>query len=295
MTSDACWSVQASEELAQAAQLACVLEVSAHKPGNVTAYHRFSDTGIEDFLLSALAIGPAFREVAGATVGETVLAAIQATRRVVRPNTNLGIVLLLVPPAKAATLPKPTALRDRLRAVLRDLTVEDARAVYAAIRLASPGGLGSVEANDVRSDPDITLLQAMRTAAGWDSVAREYATDFAVTFGLSTPTLAAALDRTPEVLDAIVQTFLTILAEVPDSLIARKAGLPAALDVAERARKVLDAGGVHTPAGRAAIRTLDARLRDPANRLNPGTTADLTTAAIFLHLLERGGRGPGGG
>lgn len=279
---------QAIERLAQAVQLACLLEVSAPKPGNVTPARRFADTGFEDFVLSALAIGPAFRRIANASVGETVLAAVAATRQAVGLNTNLGIVLLLAPLAKAATLAGPADLRTRVRHVLQGLTVEDARAVYAAIRLAAPAGLGTVESNDVGGDPDVTLLEAMRIAADWDSIAREYATDFAITFELGAPALAAARAATTDLLDAIVQTFLEILAAVPDSLIARKNGLAIAVDVAARACAVVDAGGVLTPAGRAAIQRLDADLRDPAHRLNPGTTADLTAAAIFVHLLERG-------
>jgi len=33
---------------------------------------------------------------------------------------------------------------------------------------------------------------------------------------------------------------------------------------------------------------LDASLRDPGNSLNPGTTADLTAACLFVELLEQG-------
>jgi triphosphoribosyl-dephospho-CoA synthetase len=35
---------------------------------------------------------------------------------------------------------------------------------------------------------------------------------------------------------------------------------------------------------------MDRRLRDPRNMANPGTTADLTAAAIFVVLLEGGWR-----
>ena len=46
-------------ELSAAAQLACLLEVSAPKPGNVSPGLHFHDTRYEDFLASAVAIGPA--------------------------------------------------------------------------------------------------------------------------------------------------------------------------------------------------------------------------------------------
>jgi triphosphoribosyl-dephospho-CoA synthetase len=35
---------------------------------------------------------------------------------------------------------------------------------------------------------------------------------------------------------------------------------------------------------------MDRSMRDARNSLNPGTTADLTTAAIFVELLARGYR-----
>jgi triphosphoribosyl-dephospho-CoA synthase len=49
---------------------------------------------------------------------------------------------------------------------------------------------------------------------------------------------------------------------------------------------VLSAGGVRTEAGRRALRSFDASLREPGNALNPGTTADLVTATVFVAVLE---------
>src|SRR3954462_6888980 len=126
-------------EVAGAAQLACVLEASADKPGNITPRHDFSDTSYEDMLRSAIAIGPELGRAGERGVGETVLAAVRATRRVAGANTNLGIALLLAPLARAALL--GGELRERLESVLAALTLDDARAAYAAIRLAGAGGL----------------------------------------------------------------------------------------------------------------------------------------------------------
>ena len=66
-------------------------------------------------------------------------------------NTNLGIALLLAPLARAALGGGP--LRERLGDVLRALTVDDARAAYAAIRLAGAGGLDEPVEHDVRDEP----------------------------------------------------------------------------------------------------------------------------------------------
>ena len=175
--------------VADAAQLACVLEVSAEKPGNITPSHDFDDTSYEDMLRSAIAAGPEL--VAERGVGETILAVVEATRRVAPANTNLGIALLLAPLAKAALAGGP--LRARLGETLRALDVADARAAYAAIRLAGAGGLDERVEHDVRSEPAIGLREAMAAAAERDSIASEYVTDFALTFETGLPALAKAL------------------------------------------------------------------------------------------------------
>src|SRR6185437_5400162 len=101
-----------------------------------------------------------------------------------RANTNLGIILLLAPLARAALDPRPGTLRERVARVLRRTTVRDAADVYAAIRLARPGGLGRTDAQDVARAPTRALRAVMALAADRDGVAREYATDYAATFAL---------------------------------------------------------------------------------------------------------------
>ena len=277
-------------QVAAAAQLACLLEVSAPKPGNVSPFAGFRDASYEDFLASAAAIGPALTAAGERPLGATIQAAVEATARWAPSNTNLGLVLLLAPLARAALTPGGASLRDRLAATLAATTVADARDTYAAIRLGAPGGLGRAPDQDVAGTPTATLRDVMAMAVERDAIAREYASDFRTTFELGAPALRAALaDRLPW-RDAVVETYLTLLAAAPDTHIARKLGLPAAVTVQQRGRSVLDAGGVRTAAGREAIAALDGELRDEANTLNPGATADLTGAAIYLVLLEGGWR-----
>lgn len=281
------------DDIALAAQLACVLEVSAPKPGNVHRFRDFHDARFEDFLISALAIGPAMRAARRVPVGQTIWRAVQDTRRWVSTNTNLGIVLLLAPLAKALPfasegLEGVNDWRTRLRQVLAALTVEDARLAYRAIRLAAPGGMGRVGRGDVAEEPTLTLRAAMELARDRDAVAREYVTDFAITFELTCPALCQQLADDLPLLDAIVQTYLTVLAEVPDTLIARKLGRPAAEDVSRRARDVLAVGGLRSSAGRQAVAELDQYLADEGHRLNPGTTADLVTAGLFVWMVQEG-------
>jgi triphosphoribosyl-dephospho-CoA synthase len=262
-----------------------VLEVSAEKPGNITPSHDFQDTSYEDMVRSAIAVGPELGRAGERGVGATVLAAVEASRRAVESNTNLGIALLLAPLAKAALGGGP--LRERLGATLRALDVADARAAYAAINLAGAGGLRERVEHDVRSEPAIGLRDAMVSAAERDSIASEYVSDFALTFDTGVPALAAALDAGLAPRDAIVELHLRLLVQAPDTLIARKRGADAATRVSAGARDVLAAGGVRTAEGRRALETFDASLREAGNALNPGTTADLVTATIFVALIER--------
>jgi triphosphoribosyl-dephospho-CoA synthase len=300
---------EAAAAIASAAQLACLLEASAPKPGNVSPGRHFADTRYEDFLASAAAIGGPLAGVATRPLGATIRLAIEATARFTRANTNLGIVLLLTPIARAAAddaapeageaanraqigLPTRLSSMQTLRAsvgrVLDGTTVADARDVYAAIRLASPGGLGRAETQDVAGEPTVSLRDVMRLAADRDGIAREYATGFEMTFGSGAPALARARQDGLSWNDAVVETFLILLAAAPDTHVLRRGGPMLAADVSRRAAAALTAGGVRSGEGRRAIEAMDAALRDERNTANPGTAADLTAAAIFVFLLGGG-------
>ncbi len=274
-------------EVAAAGQLACLLEVSAPKPGNVSPGLHFHDTRYEDFLASAVAIGPALSGAMRCPLGTTIRSAVEDTRRWTRSNTNLGIVLLLAPLARAA-LRAGGPLRERLAQTLLETTVGDAAEVYAAIRHVRPGGLGESAAEDVSEPPTVTLREAMALAADRDAIAREYVTDFALTFDVGVPAVRAARRDGLAWTDAAVDAYLRLLDVTADTHIARKLGQTEAESVSRRAREVLDAGGIRSVAGREALAALDAELRDSRNRRNPGATADLTCAALFVVILEGG-------
>lgn len=284
--------------VAAAAQIACLLEASAPKPGNVSPVTDFRDATYEDFLASAVAIGPALAAAGDRPLGATIRSAVEATARWAPSNTNLGLVLLLAPLARAALRPGRDSLRGRLAATLAETTVADSADAYAAIRLAAPGGLGRADDQDVASVPTASLRDVMRLAAGRDAIAREYATDFETTFERGAPGLRRARTGGLSWRDAVVEVYLTLLAAAPDTHVARKLGAEAATAVQRQARATLDAGGVRTALGRDAVAALDRALRDDANTLNPGATADLTGAAICVVLLEDGwpeaGRGAHG-
>jgi triphosphoribosyl-dephospho-CoA synthase len=256
-----------------AAQVACLLEASAPKPGNVSPGRHFEDARYEDFLASAAAIGPAL--ASDLPLGATIHAAVRATAQWTRSNTNLGLVLLLTPLARAAREPAP--LRDAVHEVLAATTVQDAREVYAAIRLARPGGMGQVTEEDVEREPSVTLVDAMRLAAARDSIAGEYADDYPVTFGVGLRAVQAARSEGLEWEATTVRTFLALLAAIPDTHISRQRGHAVAVAVSARAHEVVSAGP-------DALAAFDRELR--SDGLNPGATADLTTAALFVALLS---------
>jgi triphosphoribosyl-dephospho-CoA synthase len=264
------------------AQIACVWEVTARKPGNVHRGCDFADGHYLDFLLSASAIAGPMDRAASIGVGTAILEAVEATRRVVTTNTNLGMILLLAPLAAVSGADHASGVAR----VLAETTVEDARHVFRAIRLARPGGLGSVAEQDVGSEPTVTLVEAMRLAADRDLVARQYANDYTEVFRIALPALREALELGQPLETAIITTHLTLLAGHPDSLIARKRGPGEAAEASRRAAEVLAAGWPDSPGARTAIDGLDQWLRAVGNSRNPGTTADLVTAALFAGLRD---------
>ena len=189
-------STLSRDSLEHHVQLACLLEVSAAKPGNITPGHDFSDTTYADMVRSALALGSAFarRRAGGAGVGELIADGVRATARVTDANTNLGIVLLFAPLVRAAaTRQADETLRSATERVLAQLDVDDAAAAFAAIVQARPGGLGEAPEHDVRAPASVSLREAMAAAAHRDSIASEYATGYAIVFDEGLPLLVDAL------------------------------------------------------------------------------------------------------
>jgi triphosphoribosyl-dephospho-CoA synthase len=258
------------------AQIACIWEATARKPGNVHRYRDFADSTYLDFLLSAAAIAPVMSTACQRRVGAIILDAVRATRRVGGTNTNLGIVLLLAP---LAAVPPDQEMRSGVERVLAELDVEDARLVYEAIRLAAPGGLGRAAEQDVAEEPTQTLRQVMALAADRDLIARQYANGFAEVFDDGAPAVLTGLQRSGSLEGAILFAHLHLMADHPDTLIARKRGWAEAEEAAGRARAVLDSG-------LAELNAFDVWLRGEGHARNPGATADLLAACLFVLLRE---------
>lgn len=253
------------------AQLACILDVAVHKPGNVSIASGRHDMNYVDMLFSAAAIAPVIDQAPLQSLGKTIFDSIEATRRVTRVNTNLGIVLLLAP---LATVPAHLDLRGGLMRTLMRLTVDDAVMAYEAIRLASPGGLGKVEQQDVSQVPTVNLREAMALAADRDAIARQYVNDFKQVFEGAEIVRTELPNNKLGLRSVITNMYLEFLAKHPDSLIQRKRGSTAASRVSAWAREMLRLGDGERLARCWDLSTID----------NPGTTADLVVASLFVAL-----------
>ncbi len=263
--------------------LATIMEATAPKPGNVHRGSDFEDMSYPDFVVAASLVGPRLDADAALPVGQTILNAVQNTRNAVGTNTNLGTLLLVVPLAK---VPRELPLAANIGEVLCRFTPVDTRQVYAAIVLANPGGMGKVDEADVAEEPPSDLIAAMRLAAERDMVARQYANNFADVLETVVPLISAAVEQGPDLLAAIVHVHIQLMASFPDSLIARRCGVEVAAQAAIRAQRILDSGKPGDDVYDYGLSDLDFWLRADGHRRNPGTTADLVAAGLFVALRD---------
>ena len=267
--------------LGQKVTLACMLEVSAPKPGNVHRGADFEDLTFYDFIQSAVAIGSVFERHQVLSLGQLVFAAVEATRSVVSTNTNLGLILLMAPLAKAGT---PDS--EGVRAVLTELQPEDAELVYLAINSSKAGGLGDVVEMDVAERAPKSLLAAMEHASERDFIAAQYVNGFDDILSVAAPKLYQNQQAGLSQIDAIVRTHVELMSLYPDTLIARKCGDEVARESASRAGFVLEQVSNGEDEYRVALADFDFWLRADQHRRNPGTTADIIGAALLIGLME---------
>ena len=297
------------------ASLAALLEVSAYpKPGNVHRLRNLEGTTYEHFLASSVAIAPwmgklAIRskeiaaqglDLSGVGVGRSILGATEDMFRwQTGGNVHLGIILLLSPISAAAGIASEGCstnlikLRHSLTQVLRSTTPSDATDIYRAINMAMrKENLGSHEELDV-TDPksiekillnNMTPINIFELCMERDSICSEWVTEFRITFEVGYPYLASQM-MINDVNDSILNTFLMIMSRHPDSLIIRKKGVREAEKIRYKASTILEAGGAGTVEGKRLLIRLDKKLQKENGSMNPGTTADLTAASLFVLLL----------
>lgn len=298
------------ELIAKIAQIASVLEVSGHpKPGNVHRTQDFDDMVFEDFLISGVVIGDSMKKAAERgqkykndtylldkiKLGELIKEAVLETDKWIGNNTNLGIVLLLTPLSAAAGMSEDfTDLRENVGRVMDATTPEDAVNLYDAINIADAGGMGEhaeldvadMEAREKLIKDNINMYEVLHMSSKWDLLSYELTNLMPVTFETGFPTFRAVKTEYG-INKAVLQTFLTILSKNPDTLISRKYGNDMARMVTADADSILQNGGALTSLGLSLLREFDKQL--VRNKLNPGTTADLTASSIMVAYLNEFG------
>ena len=258
------------------AQMAMVLEVTAYpKPGNVDRCHDYEGTRLEHFLASAVLARPALERAAagesGGGLGEVFREAVRLTSGHRGGNTHFGAFILLIPLLRGGDIP------GAVRAV-QGSTVEDALEFYRAFSLTkvrmlpddpldvrSPRALGTIR------ERGLTLLRIMEHSEEHDMISREWVNGFARTRNAADLLHAAGCGR-----EAVVEAFLRLLAEEADTFIMKEHGPLVAEEVRRRAGEVL--------AGREDLAAFDAGCI--ARGINPGSTADLIIAGIYVALGE---------
>ena len=306
-----------AKHISKCLELAILFEISADKPGNVNLIVGFEGTRYEHFLASAVAAEPYFEWAAerGVEVSQgEILVSDVGLGRIIKDcvadingwqrggNTLLGTVILLSPIAVAAGM-TPTReehtfeipkLRENLKLVIESTTPEDAVNVYEAIKIANPSGLGKAPELDINNPNSINLIRKEKIslydtfviASEYDTVCSEWVKNYPITFDVAYPYLIEQIGKTVDLNMAIIHTFLKILAEHPDTFIARKTGIQKTREVSAMAKEVLKLGGLETSKGRKRLREFDHELRRSSNLLNPGTTADIIAAALALTVLS---------
>jgi triphosphoribosyl-dephospho-CoA synthase len=305
-----------AKHISQCLELAIMLEVSAEKPGNVTFHSGFEGTRVEHFLSSAVAASPVFQDAAYRGImaidgrldrckvglGELIktgAANIKAWQK--GGNTILGTVMLFVPIAVAAGMTPNregycfdfSLLRKNINLTVKATTAWDSVYLYEAVDIACPSGLGGapdLDVTDPRSkqrllEDNVSLFEVFKIAQSYDDICFEWVNNYPITFDLAYPYLMEQLKSNP--LDvSVIHTFLKILSQRSDTFIARKVGKEKANEVSLDARYILELGGLETAEGKKSLLEFDKKLRVKGNSCNPGTSADLTAAALALCMLS---------
>ena len=267
----------------EAVRWACLLEATSPKAGNVYPGQAFTDLAYVDFVAAA--------EIASKQLGnpklkisQRMLSAVDETYSLTKTNVNLGIILLLGPLVaadenmiKQAKSPRDDfAWKESIAAALDRFDNDDGRTIFEAISNAAAGGLGKVDQLDISdSTPPVNIVDAMKLAEQRDRIAKQYACGFTDLIDQVVPIVEKSIRDSGDLLTGISRAHLSLLAMAPDTLIARKNGDEVAQAVQKRAQKV-------NPLDPTSVAKFDASLRSKTHKLNPGTTADLIAAALYV-------------
>jgi triphosphoribosyl-dephospho-CoA synthase len=283
------------DDVARSAQLAMLLEVSAYpKPGNVDRTHDFVATSYEHFLASSVAVYPVLREavVRGQAkrtgVGELIRSGVEESIAWQRGgNTHFGALLLLIPLAMAAGACESynmAELKRKATEIMLNTTMNDAIEVYSAFPTAQVKVRSDVPELDVTDEASIQEIrekklsfhEILTISASYDLVSRELVGGFELTFRYAARIRDFA--KKEQINDAITHADIQLLSEEEDTFITMKFGGDKSRYVKERATEIVKGGFK-----RKEIEDFDDELVKKG--LNPGSTADIIAAALFVSIL----------
>ena len=280
-------SLLTENQVKMAFEYACKLDVFSIKPGNVLIDYPAYGMTHKDFLQSSMACSDIICEH-NMDIGEKILESVKASIDVVGCNTNLGIILLCVPIVEAIYLDKDHKFKQsNLKIVLDGINIEQTKTIYKAINAANAGGMGFKDKFDLKSRKitDFKLIDAMKFASEYDYIAAEYSTYFNCIINNIAINWRNNFRLMNDAECATTATFLQQISLNPDSLIARKYDLNTAKQVSERFKSLAeDYCKLKNPnILNNKLLLMDSELK--IQGLNPGTTADVVVASIFLNRL----------
>jgi triphosphoribosyl-dephospho-CoA synthase len=281
-------------DIMRASQIACCLEVSAFKPGNVHRNRDYNDIKYHHFISSGIAFGQVIYEASQSegNIGYYIKRGVIESKKWSPTNANLGIIMLHIPIATASGKLEEfneDTLKKNLKDIILNTTVEDAINVYDAINIAMAGGLNKpkdgpdVSSEDAKKElieKNLTLYDVFKISSEWDNISKEWTNNFKISFE-GYELINKYYNETNDIHLSITKTFLTLLSKYPDTLIARKKGLEVAKMVSKMAKDVLDNFSMEK------VVEFDKYLSKEGNKLNPGTTADLIASSLMIFLLNK--------
>ena len=282
-----------SFDIMKASQIACCLEVSSFKPGNVHRNKDYDDIKYHHFLNSGVAFGDIIYKASKdpLNIGQYIKLAVIESKKWSPSNANLGIIMLHTPIATTTGQMEEfniNTLKKEIKNTVKNTTTDDAIAVYDAIEIAMPNINPPKEGPDAQKndakqelrEKNLTLYDVFKISSSWDSISYEWTKGFNISFeGYNL--LNKYYKQYNNINLATTKTFLNILSNYPDTLIARKKDENTSKMVSNKAKEVLN------NFNEESLLKFDKFLSNEGNKLNPGTTADLIASSLMIFLLDR--------
>ena len=285
-TSPPAADLQLPERVARAVWSSCVADVRLLGTGRTPVRRTDLDISRDDYQNSAQAVAPVLSG-SYASVGERILAAVQATRGAVSMDTNLGILLLAAPLVHALlTEIEGITLRERLTRVLAKLDQNDADQVWQAVCLADPDGAAEHPLALTCHAAGLSLRQIMQAQADDDRIAYQYAHDYTDIFAFALPRLRQARAKWQRSEWPLAMVYLGLMARFPDSHVVRKHGIDTANSLCQRVAPLSEAlwNAPHPAAHQPALNAFYADLERAG--VHPRTSADLAVATLLAARLQ---------